>query len=112
SLGADPCRPESAAEFDVPAASRPRRRLRVHLRRALRRRRAPGGAQPRLAFPLTWGGTKQAAAELDKSFTRGPLSRVLAGGSVSRRTNPFYEEDDDRARVWVRRAPGTARAAR
>src|SRR6185436_8487753 len=62
----------------------------------------PLGAQSRIAFPLTWGGTKQAAAELDKSFTRGPLSRVLAGGSVSRRTNPFYEEDDDRARVWLR----------
>ncbi|PYR02555.1 MAG: hypothetical protein DMF97_04415 [Acidobacteria bacterium] len=26
----------------------------------------------------------------------------MAGGSVSRRTNPFYDQDDDRARVWVR----------
>jgi outer membrane protein assembly factor BamA len=60
------------------------------------------GAQSRLAFPLTWGGTRQAGAELDKSFARGPLHRVFAGASVSRRTNPFFEEDDDRARVWAR----------
>ena len=72
----------------------------------------PLGAHSRIAFPLTWGGTKQAAAELDKSFTRGPLSRVLAGGSVSRRTNPFYEEDDDRARVWVRGERAIVRALR
>jgi outer membrane protein assembly factor BamA len=62
----------------------------------------PVGAQSRLAFPLTWGGTKQAGAELDKSFARGPLHRVFAAGSVSRRTNPFFEADDDRARVWAR----------
>ena len=60
------------------------------------------GAKSRVAFPLTWGGTRQAGAELDKPFARGPLHRVLAGASVSRRTNPHFEEDDDRARVWLR----------
>jgi outer membrane protein assembly factor BamA len=72
----------------------------------------PLGAQSRVAFPLTWGGTKQAGAELDKSFARGPLHRIVAGGAVSRRTNPFYEEDDDRARVWVRGERAIARALR
>ena len=72
----------------------------------------PVGGQSRISFPLTWGGTKQAAAEFDKSFTRGPVSRVLAGGSVSRRTNPFYEEDDDRARAWVRGERAIVRALR
>jgi outer membrane protein assembly factor BamA len=62
----------------------------------------PAGAQSRISFPLTWGGTKQAGAELDKSFARGPVHRVLGGGSVSRRTNPFFEADDDRARLWLR----------
>ena len=62
----------------------------------------PAGRNSRLSFPLTWGGTKEAAAELDKTFGRGPLHRLVAGGSISRRTNPFFEENDDRARVWVR----------
>lgn len=62
----------------------------------------PIGANSRLAFPLTWGGTKQAAVELDKTFTAAPVSRLVGGVSISRRTNPFFDEDDDRARVWVR----------
>jgi outer membrane protein assembly factor BamA len=39
---------------------------------------------------------------LDKTITGGPLDRVIGGLSLSRRTNPFYDEDDSRARVWVR----------
>jgi len=62
----------------------------------------PLGAQSRLAFPLTWGGMKQAGVELDKTFARGAVHRIFAGASVSRRTNPHFDEDDDRARVWVR----------
>jgi outer membrane protein assembly factor BamA len=62
----------------------------------------PAGKQSRVGFPLTWGGDKRAAAELDKTLAGGPLDRVTAGASISRRTNPFYEQDDDRARVWAR----------
>jgi outer membrane protein assembly factor BamA len=62
----------------------------------------PAGRNSRLSFPLTWGGTKQAGAEMDKTFARGPLNRIVGGGSISRRANPFFEQDDDRARVWVR----------
>jgi outer membrane protein assembly factor BamA len=62
----------------------------------------PVGANSRLSFPLTWGGTKQAAAELDKSIASGPIDRVLVEGSVSRRTNPFYQQDDDREHVSIR----------
>ena len=72
----------------------------------------PAGKNSRLSFPLTWGGTKEAAAELDKTFVRGPLDRLVAGGSFSRRTNPFFEEDDDRARVWVRGERALVRALR
>ena len=60
------------------------------------------GKQSRLSFPLTWGGEKKAGAELDKVIQRGPIDRVTAGASISRRTNPFYDEDDDRGRVWIR----------
>jgi outer membrane protein assembly factor BamA len=60
------------------------------------------GRQSRLSFPLTWGGEKKAGIEIDKAVVHGPVDRITAGGSVSRRTNPFYDEDDDRARVWVR----------
>jgi outer membrane protein assembly factor BamA len=72
----------------------------------------PLGARSRVSFPLTWGGTKQAGAELDKSFDGGPVDRIVAGASISRRTNPFYEEDDDRARVSVRGERAILRALR
>jgi len=61
------------------------------------------GAGSRLSFPATWGGEKKAGMEIDKSIGVGPiLDRITAGASLSRRTNPFYREDDDRARVWAR----------
>jgi surface antigen Omp85-like protein/surface antigen-like variable number repeat protein len=60
------------------------------------------GKQSRLSFPLTWGGEKRAGAEIEKILPRGPIDRVIAGASLTRRTNPFYEEDDDRTRVWIR----------
>jgi hypothetical protein len=63
-------------------------------------RASPLGRRSQLSFPLTWGGDKRAAVELDKDFTGGPVSRVGAGVSVSRRRNPFYEQDDDRQRIW------------
>lgn len=62
----------------------------------------PAGKQSRIAMPVTWGGDKRAAAELDKTFAGGPIDRALAGVAVSRRTNPYYDEDDDRVRVWLR----------
>jgi outer membrane protein assembly factor BamA len=60
------------------------------------------GPNSRLSFPLTWGGEKQAAAQLEKNFGRGPLTRVETGAAITERTNPFYEEDDTRDRLWVR----------
>jgi outer membrane protein assembly factor BamA len=65
-------------------------------------RRDPAGAQSRLSIPLTWGGDKRAALEFDKIFDSVAVGRVLAGASISRRTIPFFEQDDDRARMWVR----------
>ena len=60
------------------------------------------GKQSRLSFPLTWGGEKKAGVEIDKVIPHGPVDRVIAGASLTRRTNPFFDEDDDRRRVWIR----------
>ena len=65
-------------------------------------RRGVAGRQSRVSFPLTWGGEKRAAAEFEQSIADAPIDRVLAGASISRRTNPFFQQDDDRGRVWAR----------
>ena len=59
------------------------------------------GENSRLSFPLTWGGTKQAAAQLEKTFDGG-ATRVEGGVGVISRTNPFFAQDDERSRLWVR----------
>lgn len=71
----------------------------------------PIGPRSRLSSPLTWGGMKRAGVELDRTFTRGPFSRIEFGAGVQRRRNPAYDEDDDRRRVWARaeRATGPFR---
>ena len=62
----------------------------------------PAGKTSRLSFPMTWGGDKRAAAEFDKDFDSGALTHAEAGASISRRTHPFFRQDEDRDRVWVR----------
>jgi len=49
------------------------------------------GKNSRLAFPITWGGEKKAGVEFEKRIEGGVIDRVLAGASVNRRTNPFFE---------------------
>jgi outer membrane protein assembly factor BamA len=60
------------------------------------------GKGSRLSFPMTWGGDKRAAAEFDKDFDSGGSTHIQAGASISRRTHPFFRQDEDRDRVWVR----------
>ena len=60
------------------------------------------GSNSRLSFPLTWGASKEAGVELEKFLERGPLTRIEVKTAVERRTNPFYEQDDDRARATFR----------
>ena len=62
----------------------------------------PAGRDSRLSFPVTWGAQKRIGAEFEKRFADGWLTRVEAGGAVSRRTNPLFDADDDRAAVWFR----------
>jgi outer membrane protein assembly factor BamA len=68
------------------------------------------GKRSRLSFPLTWGGDRRAAVQFEKTFegtsgafgTSVVLTRVETGASLSRRTNPYFETDDTRDRVWFR----------
>jgi len=62
----------------------------------------PAGKRSRIGFPLTWGGIKRAAVEFEKSIDDKPIDRVTAGASISRVTNLFYQEPDDRVRAWLR----------
>lgn len=70
------------------------------------------GKRSRVSFPLTWGGEKQAGVELDKSLDAGPLNRIVAGASLTRRTNPLFEQDDDRGRLSIRGERQLARVVR
>ena len=77
------------------------------------------GPRSRVSFPLTWGGERQARAELERTFTRGPIARVSAIGGVGRRENPHFEVGDTRtgfharaestAQRWLRLGAGAGR---
>jgi outer membrane protein assembly factor BamA len=60
------------------------------------------GARTRLSVPLTWGGERRASVEWERTFGRGPISRVLADAGVHRRENPAYEIADRREFVRAR----------
>jgi outer membrane protein assembly factor BamA len=61
----------------------------------------PAGKDSRVSFPLTWGGDKRAGAELEKDFDGG-LTRLSAGAAINRREHPFYDQNEDRGRLWAR----------
>lgn len=54
------------------------------------------GPRSRVSFPLTWGGERQARAQVERTFTGGPIARVAAETGISRRENPHYEIADTR----------------
>ena len=60
------------------------------------------GKRSRIMFPLSWGGNKQAGIDLEKRLDGGIIDRVTAGASISRRANLAFDQDDDRARLFVR----------
>ena len=63
---------------------------------------APLGDHTRLSIPLTWGGERRAAAELERGFDNGPFDLIRGTVSVSRRVNPFYLDSDRRFEAKVR----------
>jgi len=61
------------------------------------------GAGERLSVPLTWGGTRRAALEVDRTFKRGPFTRLESSIAIWQRENPRFEIDDRRVE-WRGRA--------
>jgi outer membrane protein assembly factor BamA len=63
------------------------------------------GKGTRLSFPLSWGATRRAAIEADRTFKTGPLTRLTGSFGIAQRENPHFLVDD-------RRTEGKARAER
>jgi hypothetical protein len=61
------------------------------------------GAGERVSVPLTWGGTRRAAVEIERTFSRGPLTRVQSSFGITQRENPRFEIDERRV-AWTARA--------
>jgi hypothetical protein len=60
------------------------------------------GRRSRVSTPLTWGGERRAAVEVERSFSRGPLTRVEGAVAISRRVNPHFDIADTRREVRAR----------
>jgi outer membrane protein assembly factor BamA len=60
------------------------------------------GKRSRISVPLTWGGERKAAVEVDRSFQRGPLSRIETAVAIHRRVNPHFEIADTRKELLGR----------
>lgn len=59
------------------------------------------GRASRISVPLTWGGTRRAAVEITRPLLKGPFDQLVGGVSVSGRTNPFYDLDENREDAWI-----------
>ena len=60
------------------------------------------GPRSRVSIPLTWGGERQARAQFERSFARGPFDRIAGEAGVSRRKNLHYQIADTRTAVQLR----------
>ena len=60
------------------------------------------GKGTRLAVPLSWGGTRRAAVQADRTFKSGPFTRLTGSFGITQRENPFYEIDDRRTELAAR----------
>jgi outer membrane protein assembly factor BamA len=60
------------------------------------------GKRSRISTPLTWGGERNAAVEVDRTFERGPLSRIEGAVAITRRVNPHFDLADTRTEVRAR----------
>jgi outer membrane protein assembly factor BamA len=60
------------------------------------------GKGTRLSVPLSWGGTRRAAVEVDRTFKSGPLTRLSGSIGLAQRENPHFSIDDRRLEVEAR----------
>jgi len=59
------------------------------------------GQRGTVSVPLSVGGTRQAAVELEKRFGRGLVHSLRGGVSVSRVENTHFKVDDRRSELWA-----------
>lgn len=62
----------------------------------------PIGPKTRLSIPLTWGGERRAAAELERRFESAPFDTIRGTVSANRRINPHFLASDRRFEAKVR----------
>jgi outer membrane protein assembly factor BamA len=60
------------------------------------------GKGTRLSVPLSWGGTRRAAVEADRTFKSGPLTRLTGSFGLAQRENPHFSIDDRRVELEAR----------
>jgi len=60
------------------------------------------GMGERVSTPLTWGGTKRAAVEFERTFKTGPLTRVFSSFGIWNRENPHFDIADQRVELKAR----------
>jgi outer membrane protein assembly factor BamA len=60
------------------------------------------GKRTRLSFPLSWGATRRAAIEADRTFKTGPLTRLTGTFGIAQRENPHFLVDDRRTEIKTR----------
>jgi outer membrane protein assembly factor BamA len=60
------------------------------------------GPQSRVSAPLSWGGERRAAVEVDRVLGRGPITRLEGSFTLNRRENPHYHLGDTRREARVR----------
>jgi outer membrane protein assembly factor BamA len=59
------------------------------------------GESGTLSVPLSVGGKREAAVEIEKRFDRGPVHSLRGGVSSSRVENTHFRVDDRRSELWV-----------
>ncbi len=57
------------------------------------------GSRSRVSAPLTWGGERRAALEVERAFDSGPLSVMRGTVAVHRNVNPHFQVPDIRREV-------------
>lgn len=60
------------------------------------------GKGTRLSAPLSWGATRRAAIEADRTFKSGPLTRLSGSFGVAQRENPHFSINDRRVTLDAR----------
>jgi hypothetical protein len=70
------------------------------------------GPRSRVSAPLTWGAERRASLDVERTFERGPLTRISASGGVWRTEHPFADAAERREEIGVRAERAIGRAFR